>query len=460
VHFDALLLLADALYRAGDVVAGQKRYLEAAELARDRDDALGLCRAAFGIAGFEAGLVMHGYGLANPAVLELLDEAGTMVGRLRDVDAPLATMMTVLLTAVHMGDTSPHAVRVVEGLARDARRREDWRGLAWMLLVRPGFRFSAAPTSDQLDLIDDLVAGAAGAGLADVELWARAIRNDHLPITGDVDAADEERAIHRDLAHARRGVHHEVTDEIIDACRAIQRGDYDEASATVQRAFELGSSVGYGASLPIYGAQLVGLAFERTGALELRPMIEGILQSQDIPEWRVMLAHIHAVEGRPDEARALIDELSADGFAAFTRSAMFIGPEVAVDVAWMLEDHRHLDALEALLLPGAGLQVVIGTAVLYGGPVDRCLARIAGLRGDLDRADALFASAADQCARQGARPWYGITCQQHAELLLRHGVGDGPRIETLLAAAGTVATETGNARLAADVHRTMAQLHG
>lgn len=459
-HFDALLLLADALYRAGDVVAGQKRYLEAAQLARERDDSLGLCRAAFGIAGFEAGLVMHGYGLANPAVLELLDEAGSVVGRLRDVEAPLATMMTVLMSAVHMGDTSSHAIRVVEGLARDARRREDWRGLAWMLLVRPGFRFSAAPTPEQLDLIDDLVAGAARDGLADVELWARAIRIDHLLITGDVDAADEERAIHRDLAHARRGVHHQVTAEIIDACRAIQRGDYDEASATVQQAFELGSAVGYGASLPIYGAQLVGLAFERTGALELRPMIEGILQGQDIPEWRVMLAHIHAAEDRPDDARRLIDELSADGFAAFTRSAMFIGPEVAVDVAWMLDDRRHLDALEALLLPGAGQQVVIGTAVLYGGPVDRCLARIAGLRGDLDRADALFAAAADQCARQGARPWYGITCQQHAEVLLRHGGRVTPRVESLLAAASVVATETGNVRLAADVHRTITQLGG
>lgn len=452
---DALIALGEALYRAGDVALGQKRFLEAAEQARATGDVRRLGRVALAISGFNTGLVLHALAQADPRAAELLKEAAEAIAPLDVLEDEDITLRTVLASAAITFSNQPGGARAVEALIRSAHRRRDWRGMTWALLVRPGYRLSATPTDEHVSMLDDLIAGAHKQRLRDVELLARSIRVDALLLRGEGDALDEELQAHRLLAGESRAVHHEVTALALGAMRLIQLGQLDDAAATAQRMFEIGSEVGYGAALAIYGAQTVGIAYERTGAVELRGLMEATLRTLDIPEWKAMLSQASAVAGDRQRALDLVAELAPRGFACLERSTMLVGPAVLADTCWELRCPDYVDELLHHLEPASGWHAAIGTGVLYVGPVDRAIGRLLALKGDLDGADSAFDRAIEQARRAGAPTWLAKAQHQRAEvLLLRQAPGDAERAADLLQRAGAAADRHGLTLLARRVAET------
>jgi hypothetical protein len=104
-------------------------------------------------------------------------------------------------------------------------------------------------------------------------------------------------------------------------------------------------------------------------------------------------------------ARRLLDHLADGGFAAIPRNIRWHG--TIVEVAHLcadLGDADRADALRPLLLPVAQEHGVLPLAICYGGPVSRCLARIAELLGESDEAHHRYEEALDACRGLGARP--------------------------------------------------------
>ena len=123
-------------------------------------------------------------------------------------------------------------------------------------------------------------------------------------------------------------------------------------------------------------------------------------------QWvQAFVARALAAVGRTDEARRLLDDLADGGFAAIPRNIRWHG--TIVEVAHLcadLGDAARADALRPLLLPVAQEHGVLPLAICYGGPVSRCLARIAELLGESDEAHHRYEEALDACRGLGARP--------------------------------------------------------
>ena len=99
-------------------------------------------------------------------------------------------------------------------------------------------------------------------------------------------------------------------------------------------------------------------------------------------------------------------------------------PDTIVEAANLcadLGDAERAPSLRALLLPVAELHGVLPMAICYGGPVSRCLARLAETLGERDEARQLHDEALAACARIGARPMQARLQIESGTLLLRVG---------------------------------------
>ena len=88
---------------------------------------------------------------------------------------------------------------------------------------------------------------------------------------------------------------------------------------------------------------------------------------------------------------------------------------------------ERVPSLRALLLPVAELHGVLPMAVCYGGPMNRCLARLAEIAGDGDEAQDRWDAALTACTELGARPMRARVQVESGALLLRRGDKRGGR---------------------------------
>ena len=142
--------------------------------------------------------------------------------------------------------------------------------------------------------------------------------------------------------------------------------------------------------------------------------------------WRPGLALIYSELGRTREARAEFEHLAQHDFADLPRDALWMAcMTYLADVCTFLGDTARAATLYQLLLPYAGRNVVIGSAVACYGAVSRYLGAFAATMGRWDEAAQHFEDALAMNARMGARPWLAHTQHEYATMLLaRNQPGD------------------------------------
>ncbi|HEX4892346.1 MAG TPA: LuxR C-terminal-related transcriptional regulator, partial [Hyphomicrobiaceae bacterium] len=169
--------------------------------------------------------------------------------------------------------------------------------------------------------------------------------------------------------------------------------------------------------------------------------------------WKPGLALLYVALDELTEARALLDEIAADDFAALPNDGRLGASLVYLtETCTALRDEARAAVLYRLLRPWRGRNVVMGGGTGFWGSSGRYLGQLAGVLGNWQTAERHFAEALAMNAKVGARLQLAHTHYDFARMLLDRGwPGDSkPAVEHLVTAA-RIAEELGLVALAEKV---------
>src|SRR5262249_5656856 len=139
---------------------------------------------------------------------------------------------------------------------------------------------------------------------------------------------------------------------------------------------------------------------------ELEPVVRYFVQQHTATAaWRPGLALIYSELGRTEEARAEFEQLAQQDFADLPRDALWMASMTySVDVCTFLGDKARAGTLYRLLLPYAGYNVIVGSAVACYGALSRYLGALATTLARWDEAVQHFEDALAMNTRMEAWP--------------------------------------------------------
>jgi hypothetical protein len=328
-----------------------------------------------------------------------------------------------------------------------ARRLGEPAALAAALAARHVSTWRPDNLAERLELANELVSVASGAGLLERELIGRHLRMIDRFETGDVSGTDAEFARCEALADQIGQHSYSVQLAWFCAMRELLGGNLAESERLTQAAFEQNLASNESAAWMALGAQLFHLRREQGRLGEIEDVARQALVSQPhvAPTWRIALATILMESGQVDEARTIVDALTSDDLAQLDNGLLrpIEVRELAEQVAVL--DHREGAAvLDRHLDEFTGEVMLLGTGHLFAGPTAFARGLVHRTLGRVDDAIDELAHAVDVADSLGARPhatrarwWLAQT------LLTRAGPDDVDRAREVLATAATAATQHG-----------------
>ncbi len=204
--------------------------------------------------------------------------------------------------------------------------------------------------------------------------------------------------------------------------RFFLAGDLLAAEAQANRALEIGQA--REDLTGIHGVQMFLIRREQARLGELAPVVRMLLKVNPADAmWRPGLVLLLAEVGMDDEARPLLHQLAADNLANIPRDILFLGSLCfCAETAFLLGELEIAQQVRPELEPWTDSGATLGHVTGYIGAVNRYLALIAWVLGDVDEADARFADALAFDRRLEAVPWIGRTLADWA--VLRETIGD------------------------------------
>jgi tetratricopeptide (TPR) repeat protein len=446
-RLEVCLALGDAAVRAARYPQARQAFEQAARRARALGDT-----NAFVLAVLSFAEASPPSGAPDPTLIARLEEAVAAVG---DGDSFFrAVALAMLAQALYFSDLVRSQALSVEALAT-ARRVGDPIALSLALLYRQVVLSGPGDVADRLALVEEARAVAEGVGFepalhhGDV---GRAFCLLELGRVGEAAAAIER--MQRDAERTRlpdrqwRALVHR-------AGLAILEGRFAEGTRMAAEALAVRRDASDPTAVRLFTLQTY-LCRRETGELGgLEASIRTLVADYPaLTSWRCLLATLLAESSRPEEARAILDALAADGFAALRQDFNLL-PSLALlaCVASLLGDAAHARALYQMLLPFAGRTIVFP---VYSpgalGSAERYLGLLSVTEGAMDRAATHFEAALTTNARLGAHPALARTQHEYARLLVARGRGgDRERAVALRSAALELAEACGMTRLRADL---------
>jgi len=210
-----------------------------------------------------------------------------------------------------------------------------------------------------------------------------------------------------EILAARLGQHYPWEVAVRRAGLALLSAPLDVAESASQRAFDVGRPSGAPEEgvLAVFGAQLALIRFEQGRLEELARVLDALENGR--PSWGVwQVARCFALAelGHHDEARAVLSELAADGFAGLVPNIAQLGCLTMLGlVAAELGDQEHCQLLAPRLLPWRH-RLSWGLAV-SAGPVGLALGCLLARLDKRAQARRSLALAAARCEKAGAHRW-------------------------------------------------------
>lgn len=399
-RFELLLALGGAQARAGELARARASFQEAAELARELAAPRGLARAALGcgIYGRMAGGVVDG------ALVEMLEEA---LAGLNGSDPVLRSRLLARL-AIELRFTHDleRLGRLIDEAIALARGAADPAALGDALVARHWSLWAPENVDERLDTAREL----AAADHHRLKLQGHRWRVIDLLEVGDMRRVEAEIEAYATVALPRRQPADLWHVHLFQALRLLLAGDYGRADVESHAAYELGRRVGDVNAHQGYVLQQLALRRDRGGLEAVEDGVrENVRRFPAIPGWRCALALLLCELTRLDEARAHLDDLARDHFAAIPRDGLWLGALACLaEAAATLAEQRHAAVLYELLRPFGDRTVTLGFAAACCGSASRPLALLASTL-ERDEADAHFAAALAAHERMGARPWVART---------------------------------------------------
>jgi tetratricopeptide (TPR) repeat protein len=434
-----LLALGEARSRAGDSAGAKETFLTAASIAErlglDRE----LARAAIGYGGRMLVVRAGGDELLVPLLekslgllpLNEVELRGRLLGRLAGAlrDQPSRERRETL---------SREALELARGTGNDV-------ALAFALDGHAGAIVAPDTVEEYLALGTELCSVGKRMGDRERELQGHSYRMMAKLTLGDMDAVMLEVEAQRRLAQAPVLPYQLWQITCDEALLAAASGRLERAAELVEQAVALGERAIPELAIPAAGFQRYVLCDLRGGVDRVEPEMREIAAAH--PARRVFactLAHIHARQGRLDEAGRELDELAAENFSRvhFDQEwllAMSLVAETATllgrdDLApWLYESILPYRTFNAIDLPE-------GTR----GTLARYLGQLATLLERWDTAEGHYVDAMARNESMGALPWLALTRRDYARMLLARGApADRDHAKALLAEATAAYRELG-----------------
>jgi DNA-binding SARP family transcriptional activator len=441
-----LLALGEAWAKAGRPAQATEAYLQAAEAARAAGSAERLARAALGVGGLLSFWSLHADSGTPVALLrEALAALGPRDGALRAL--LLARLAGWLAVSAGREAAEPQEPPDFGQALALARRVGDPRTLALVLadrahalagvaLGRPGGPGEALQSSAELVR---LAARLGDDGLVRAVSLPRA---EALLAAGDLEGLDELVQAAGRNADRRRMPYQRWLSLVVQAMRAIMRGELAEGERLAERALAYGLDKVDGAVGHTHGAQLVFLRWLQGRPDQVRALLQRLGREPAGQGWRTLLPLAAAGQGREGEARRALDAAAANGFGGWRSAVEVVG---LIGCCALLGDAGTAARLYPLLLPYRGWHLGAGPMV-YLGAGDHHLGMLAATAGRWADAERHLLAAMAAHRRLGAHPWLALTRQAYAGMLRGRGRGDDPdRARVYEEAARAVAGRIGMA---------------
>ena len=222
---------------------------------------------------------------------------------------------------------------------------------------------------------------------------------------GDMPACREEIARHARMADELRLPSFQWYTPLWAATEAALDGRWAEAERLRLEAQEAGERAG-DRNAWLFSAMVEQIMQAQRGEVEQTDFAfieDKIANSAAGPAYRSALVWVLAGLGRPDEARAHLDDWVRDELA-FDANWMSAHAEVAEGIG-ILGDPTHAQLVYDRLLPYSGRPATAGRAVVSYGSVDRYLGELAAVLGRRDEAIAHLRAANDHNAALGCTVW-------------------------------------------------------
>jgi DNA-binding SARP family transcriptional activator len=453
------IALATAEADAGRWETARAGFARAADVARATGAGALFARAALG----HCGQTWEQYGREDTESVALLEEA---LERLSDGDSPLRSQALARLAVLLFHDHSaPHEriLSLADEAVAIARRLDDAEALIVALTAAQHARWRPGMAPDRLAVADELIelaeARGAFAAAAEGHMWSAGA----LLELCRLDEAEVHLGRFAEIAERSRQFQALVHRDAMRAMRALLEGDYERGAKAADEAAERGQSsqADGGTLMPLVlqyqGAQKIAILNERDELGALTPFCERMVREmRGLPGWRAPLAWSYLQGGDPRRARAELEDLSADGFAAIPRDINFLPTLAMVSHAiGQIGDAAALAArAEPLLEPFRELWVMFGVVGLTLGPVAYSLGLLQLAQDRPDDAVATFELALERSTRMRARPYVARSRAGLAEALRRRGgPGDAERAEEPAELAAADARELGMLRLQRELNR-------
>ncbi len=438
---DLLISLGEAQRQAGEADFRQT-LLDASALARELGDGDRLVRAALAnTRGF-----FSAAGLIDDERVEVLEAA---VAAVREDDLSSRARLLALLAneLVYAGDLERRTALCDDALEL-ARRAADGSTLAYV----GQFLYLAAGFPETLDYrlaaVEEAESAAQSAGDPVRQFWVASVSGLCHSEAGRVEEADRAFDLLRTIAEDIGQPTMRWIELFERSLRAFLAGDIEGSDELAERAVDMGTESGEPDSLPIYVGQLVNLRYEQGRLDEVDDLIAQVTEdSPGLSSFRALLSLTHLELGREDAARAVIEPIAAERFAAVPRDFLWL-TTIAVygEVAARLRMRDAGAWIYERLQPFGGQVGLTGCSTW--GAIDRYLGMLAGSLERYEDAERHLARAVETHERIRAPVFLARTRLDWAEMLLaREAEGDAERAQALLGQALAGARERGCAAL-------------
>jgi hypothetical protein len=409
---ELLLALAAAQASSNDMISAKETFVRAADVARSAGSAGQLARAALGHGGSMVALPAD-----DARVVPLLEEALAAVGENDGV------LRARLLARLACADLRPSCGREAVDLAR---RLDDPATLAWTLQARLVLAWGPDNLDEVVALTDEIIAAAEGARDLEQALNGHLIRLELLVTLGRTAAAQRELAVATGLAHELRLPSARWHVAVHETGLALLGGRFADADELIEQAQQLGERSASAEVKISAVVQRFPLLLEQRRLEELRPALEEIAAANPhAAVYRCMLARLEVEAGNHRAARAMLELLAPDDWAAVPRGLEWLlAMALLAETAALLAHQEWASQLYDLLAPYASLIAVAGHFFPIGA-MSRYLGMLAAVLSRLDEAARRLEDAAATNATIGARPWVAHAKADHARVLLtRQAPGD------------------------------------
>ena len=435
---ELLLAMGEAQNSAGDRDKAKETFLQAAEVARKRNDAESLARAALGFAG-----LMGEWGTVDERTIGLLHEALDAVSQ---EDSALRAMLLSRL-AVELwfsGSTEPAEVPSRQAVDM-ARRIEDPAALADALWIRHLVFSGPETVEDRLGGGTEIVRLVQEAGARERAFTGHYIRMVALLEMGDRPAGYAALEANARLAKELRQPGLLGYTTLYQATLPLLEGRFQEAERLNQEALSWVQRSQEPLLDQLHRWQVLALHREQMPPRDIEAAVKEEMEKIGTNFSRITLAHLHSELGRQAEARREFEGLAGKDFADLPQDGTWLITVARLSqVCAYLGDERRAAALYELMLPHAQRNVVVQGFFDYLGSVSHYLGRLATTMERWEDAEKHLEDALEMNAKMGARPWLAHTQHDYADMLLRHDEpGDREKALELVSEALNAAQEMG-----------------